>query len=238
MIDTAELLEQFSQAHDLPELMALLLRNIQGLGFDYYSYYLHYPLPATRPIIHVFDTYPAGWMDYYQGEGYLDIDPTIKLSRASSDLVVWNNETFAAAKPLWSDAQAAGLRYGLAQTTFGPTMSFGVLSVARRTSPISASMVTALRMPMLWIASQFYNALVEKAVELDPPGPSAALTTREIEVLKWTLDGKTANDIAFIKGISTRTVNFHMGNILEKLGVMNKTQAAIRAFSLGIFNTV
>ena len=66
------------------------------------------------------------------------------------------------------------------------------------------------------------------------PETQAQLTAREIEVLRWTAEGKTSNEIAQILSISERTANFHINNILVKLGALNKTQAAVKAAVLGL----
>jgi DNA-binding response OmpR family regulator/DNA-binding CsgD family transcriptional regulator len=61
-----------------------------------------------------------------------------------------------------------------------------------------------------------------------------ALTLREAEVLTWIARGKSNRDIAEILGLSPRTVNKHLEQIYEKLGVENRTAAAALAMrSLG-----
>jgi len=52
------------------------------------------------------------------------------------------------------------------------------------------------------------------------------LTTREGEVLSWLSKGKTNRDIAEILGLSPRTVDKHLEQIYDKLGVENRTAAA------------
>ena len=54
------------------------------------------------------------------------------------------------------------------------------------------------------------------------------LTTREGEVLSWLSKGKTNRDIAQILGLSPRTVDKHLEQIYAKLGVENRTAAAVR----------
>jgi DNA-binding NarL/FixJ family response regulator len=54
------------------------------------------------------------------------------------------------------------------------------------------------------------------------------LTTRESEVLNWVAHGKTDAMIATILGTSTRTVQKHLQNVYAKLGVENRTAAAMR----------
>jgi DNA-binding response OmpR family regulator/DNA-binding CsgD family transcriptional regulator len=58
------------------------------------------------------------------------------------------------------------------------------------------------------------------------------LTAREAEVLLWISRGKSNRDISDILGISPRTVNKHLEQVFEKLGVENRASAAARAVRL------
>jgi DNA-binding CsgD family transcriptional regulator len=55
------------------------------------------------------------------------------------------------------------------------------------------------------------------------------LTHREIEVLKWVADGATNGEISDILSISPHTVKSHVIHIFNKLGVNDRTQAAVWA---------
>ena len=56
------------------------------------------------------------------------------------------------------------------------------------------------------------------------------LSPREQQILQWVYAGKTYAEIAVILSITERTVKFHMGNAMKKLGVNN----ARHAVKLGI----
>lgn len=58
---------------------------------------------------------------------------------------------------------------------------------------------------------------------------SFGLTEREAEVLLWLSHGKTNRDIAEILSLSARTVNKHLEQIFHKMGVDNRTSAAVMA---------
>jgi DNA-binding CsgD family transcriptional regulator len=58
-----------------------------------------------------------------------------------------------------------------------------------------------------------------------------SLSPRELEVLKWLKLGKTSWDISVILNISERTVNYHVNNIVQKLGVSTRMQAVSEAFA-------
>jgi DNA-binding NarL/FixJ family response regulator len=61
-----------------------------------------------------------------------------------------------------------------------------------------------------------------------------SLTERELEVLRLLARGQTNRQIAKNLVISTLTVKTHVQHILGKLGVSDRTQAAIRAAELGL----
>lgn len=61
------------------------------------------------------------------------------------------------------------------------------------------------------------------------------LTTREIEILKWSAEGKTAADIAIILSMKERTVHFHVANAIQKMGASNKISAVVQAALSGMF---
>ncbi len=59
------------------------------------------------------------------------------------------------------------------------------------------------------------------------------LTKREMDVLSWTAQGKTAWEVSVILGMSEKTVNFHLGNTMRKLGVNSKHQAVLKCVAAG-----
>lgn len=62
--------------------------------------------------------------------------------------------------------------------------------------------------------------------------PLVQLSLRELEVLRWLKLGKTSWDISQILRISERTVNYHVGNIMQKLDVINRLQAVSAAVNI------
>jgi DNA-binding CsgD family transcriptional regulator len=58
---------------------------------------------------------------------------------------------------------------------------------------------------------------------------SLNLTPREAEVLFWISQGKSNHDIGVILGAKTGTICKHVGHILGKLNVENRTAAAVTA---------
>src|SRR4051812_36968797 len=67
-----------------------------------------------------------------------------------------------------------------------------------------------------------------------PAGPLAALNPRELEVLAQLARGRRNRQIAELLSISENTVKFHVANVLAKLGVGSRGEAAAIARDAGI----
>ncbi len=64
--------------------------------------------------------------------------------------------------------------------------------------------------------------------------PEEQLTPREREVLELIVRGRSNKRIAFELGIAEKTVKTHVGHVLAKFGVTDRTQAALLAVQSGL----
>lgn len=65
-------------------------------------------------------------------------------------------------------------------------------------------------------------------------GMTPLLTGRQLEILSWVLEGKSAWEIGMILGISGRSVDGHLRRIYLRLDVRTRLQAVFRAQDLGL----
>ena len=70
--------------------------------------------------------------------------------------------------------------------------------------------------------------------EVRAPDSPEALTERETEVLRLLAQGQANKEIARALDIGEKTVKTHVSNILSKLGVPSRTQAALYAVRIGL----
>lgn len=95
----------------------------------------------------------------------------------------------------------------------------------------------------MWLDPQVVPVLREKNCGVIPPRQMsramfkeqhANLTQREYEVLKLVVDGLSNNEIAQELTISEHTAKAHVCNIIQKLVVDDRTQAAVKALKEGL----
>jgi DNA-binding NarL/FixJ family response regulator len=91
------------------------------------------------------------------------------------------------------------------------------------------------------LAAQLLRRLAEEKKQAPDPEPRKPrnslrdpLTPREAEVLQVLASGRTNQQIAQTLVISRGTVKVHVEHIIRKLGVSDRTQAAVRAIELGL----
>jgi DNA-binding CsgD family transcriptional regulator len=83
------------------------------------------------------------------------------------------------------------------------------------------------------VAAQPEIAAIER-VKARKTKRAGGLTARETEVLGHLADGKTNREIAAALGLSAKTINRHVENIFNKLGVSSRAAAAVHAIKTGI----
>jgi DNA-binding NarL/FixJ family response regulator len=69
------------------------------------------------------------------------------------------------------------------------------------------------------------------------PVEEAGLTPRETEILRLAAEGRSNAELARSLWVTEQTVKFHLSNVYRKLGVANRTEAALWAHSRGLLDT-
>lgn len=218
-----------------PSADALLL-ELRGialqLGFDYCTYVLTAPVPLTQPRMLWSSNYPHAWLDRYQARNYLAVDPTIQQASAHTQPVVWSSAAGRSQHEFWEEAKSFGVCHGWTLVTHGPHMTTGLLSLARSHEAITAAELDENEARLVWLANQMQGLLDTAQLGTGMTEAMPPLTAREREVLRWSADGKTAEETGTILGITERTVTYHVTSAMGKLDTTNKTQAVAKALLL------
>ncbi|QGQ94627.1 DNA-binding response regulator [Paenibacillus psychroresistens] len=138
---------------------------------------------------------------------------------------------------LYPDCKVIVLTSFLDDDKMYPVIEAGAFSYLLKTSRASeiAQAIRSAAKGQPILESQVASKIMHRFRQ---PKPAAALheslTERELEVLCLIAEGKSNQDTADLLYIGIKTVKFHVTNILSKLGVEDRTQAAIYAFKNGL----
>lgn len=148
----------------------------------------------------------------------------------------FNNYTVIGAEP--EELLASELKnfvvhgFGDSRTRISTIVAFGRLS-----SPVSVHTAYLLELIMPHLHCALIKVTSNRggaAMVMNSTQLSKKITKREFEILQWLHMGKTNWEISSILDISPLTVKNHVQNILRKLDVENRGQAAVKAAKLGL----
>ena len=177
------------------------------------------------------------FLDNYSRQAFAKIDPLVACGLSGSNPFSWEDAISSHTRPVTAGqvkkllelSADYGLKRGLAYAS-RPTprsneASYICLETGRE--PFSDAHSEALR-----FALPHLHELLRRVCQQAPEESVTALSIRELEVLQWLKEGKTAWEIGTILFISERTIKFHIANTYTKLNVTNRSHAIARAMSL------
>jgi LuxR family transcriptional regulator, quorum-sensing system regulator CviR len=175
--------------------------------------------------------YPTEWLALYFKKDFYKIDPIVIENFDSFRLQYWADTYRTRAKPkeFVSIAEDFGLNGGYTFGVANPGKKRGSLfSISGR----SIEKDTRAEVILQHLIPHFHQALC-RVLTKKKSQQTVSITLREKEILCWLTKGKSSWDISHILGISERTVNFHIYNIMQKLDAVNRLQAVATAVQLG-----
>lgn len=221
--------ENLSKANDKHTFFTALQIAVQNLGFKYCAYGVRPIYPFSSHETYVINNYPDDWNQTYLDNNYLEVDPTVKHGLRSTQILFWQDSVFKEAPYFWEEARSFGIKQGISQSQKDEHGRIGMLTFASENTELTQKMLVLQAPSLIWLSQLAHAGLAEKMMPLESNDLEHRLTKREIDILRWTAEGKTSNEISILMAISNRTVNFHVHNILKKLSVSNKIAATVKA---------
>ena len=233
-------LEGVVQANDQERFRARLISFAQELGFGTVSAMTVTDRLLGEPIFVGVNNVPPGYLKEFHDPKLYRRDPVMQHCKYRNTPLVWNQHTYSSQGrgPHWERQARHGMVSGVALALHLPEGKHFFIGLDRDTNlneqPEQVNRIVGeLHM--------FASYAVESALRLLTPSTTEPirrlrLTPREIEVLCWTMEGKTAWEVGNILHISERTAVSHMASATRKLGCINKHQAVVRAIRLGILH--
>lgn len=182
----------------------------------------------------IWTNYPAAWREIYQQDKLHLVDSTVNHALHHLKPLLWNQTNFRTHDEcvLYEQAAGFGLKVGITLPIHGPKGEFGLLNFASDCRITHADMLASVSTLILTRDLAFECGLRLSSSDTQKPRKSP-FTPKETECLKWLTNGKTSWEIAKILTCSEATINFHVSNILKKLGVLNRQQAVVKSLMEG-----
>ncbi|HTE40438.1 MAG TPA: LuxR family transcriptional regulator [Steroidobacteraceae bacterium] len=225
----------FDRATSTRELRTELEVFAKRLEFDRFAYAVTINAPSLKRQQYFLSDYPTSWVSMYVERDYFKVDPLVRFAQKSTLPAIWDDDSLhnAETQEFWEEAGGFGLHCGLTFPVHDQPGITGVFSLARdRHLEMPEAELAALVGRAQMFATLLHQAVARIDLPKLIPETCAALTPRERECLRWAADGKTAWEIGQILNITERTAVFHVNNVTQKLGAVNKTQAIARAVVL------
>ncbi len=234
------LLDQYYQVSAAPDVAALesrLVRFAAELEFSYVNAVLviDAPGPRERPTVISIGNTPAAYQLASSNPADSARDPVNRRLKSLSVPFLYDQGFYVSqgAADLWETQAAFGYKTGIAVALHLPDFRHFLMGVDRDTPlPREEHRLSRLMADLQLLAVHAQHAACSLMAPEESLGPPPSLTPREAEILRWTMEGKTAWAAGAILGITEGTVNFHLRNIFKKLGASSKHQAVLKALKL------
>jgi LuxR family quorum-sensing system transcriptional regulator SolR len=181
--------------------------------------------------------FPDGYADAYIERRWERIDPVLACTLRATRPFFWDDavgmtQLSAEQQSFMSACQDLKVRSGMVFPFHGPGNHLDVMSISRRVAEPPDKERCSLLHAVSVQAWSRYLELSQEQLFLEPD--SGILTPREREILRWCKDGKTRPEIGEILSISPKTVEFHLCNLMNKLGASNQITAVVIALQRGL----
>ena len=227
------------EAQTTADFRAEVVRFGQALGFKTVSAMAVIDSSIAGSEFYAVDNTPIAFSQSFHDRDLGKADPVMQHCKHAALPIIWDQETYVSQGrgDIWEDQARFGYQTGIALALHLPGGRHFFLGVDRdRPLPPKPRVVTRIVADLQLFAvhaqDTAFRLFAPSVAKQD--GPS--LTPRELEALRWTMDGKTAWEVGAIMNISERTAVLHLQNSMHKLGCVTKHQAVLKAIRLGILN--
>jgi DNA-binding CsgD family transcriptional regulator len=225
------------EAKTRDEFRGEVVRFAQNLGFETVSAVAVVDSPDRQAQFFSVHNTPDAFLDVADNPDVGQLDPVMQHVKRYSMPIIWDQGTYTSKSlgPMWEEQAQFGYRTGICLALHLPDSRHFVIGVDRSVAmPKHADdlsrMVADLQLFAVHAQDTAMRLLIPDVVAEERP----RLTPRELETLRWTMEGKTAWEAGAILGISERTAVLHINNAMHKLNATNKHQAVLKALRLGL----
>ena len=225
------------EATNLDQFRAVVVRFAQQLGFDKVSAMVAVDRLGSQPEFVAVHNAPLAYLQTFDDLSISKRDPIAQHCKRNSVPILWGQDTYLKSNAIekWEHQAHFGYRNGIAMALHMPEGRHFMLGVERDMAlPTDDRELTRIVADLQLFAVHAQDTALRVLVSEDARPELPALTPRELEVLRWTMDGKVTNEISALLGIGDRTTVFHIQNAMLKLNCNSKHVAVVKALRLGL----
>ncbi len=208
---------------------------VQRLGLEKVSAVMVVDHPPGESEFFVVDNATPAYRSLMDDRDGARRDPVMQHCKQSGLPLVWGPSTYTSVGlgEVWEEQASHGYAHGIAMATHLPGGRHFVLGAERdRRLPADATSLQRLVADLRLLTVYAQEAAVR--IFLPPTPAPPELNRSELDVLRWTLEGKTAIEVGQAMGLSVRTTVMHLNLAMRKLGCTSKHHAVLRALRLGL----
>jgi DNA-binding CsgD family transcriptional regulator len=230
--------QEVAEAADMQALESRLVRFANDLGFGIISGALIVEHTIGKVSTFPFGNIPEAYKATSESNERGRRDPVMRRLKRLSTPFVYDQSMYVDedAADIWEVQALFGYKTGIAMALHLPGGRHFIMGVDRdQPLPSDDALLTRMMADLQLLAVHAQETTLRLLV------PDSAevqylpkLTDREIEILKWTAEGKSAWAVGQILNISEHNVKYHIKRILTKLAVGSKHQAAAKARAFGL----
>ncbi len=225
------------EAQSLDQFRSVVIGFAQRLGFDKVAASVAVDRLGGPPEFVAVHNAPLAYLRTFEDLSISKRDPIAQHCKRNTVPIMWGQHTYLQnnAIDLWEHQAHYGYRNGIAMALHLPEGRHFLLGVERdQALPTDGSELTRIVADLQLFAVHAQDTALRVLVSADARPEMPELTPRELEVLRWTMDGLTTAEISTQLGIGERTTVFHIQNAMLKLHCNSKHVAVVKALRLGL----
>lgn len=223
----SETLKELLECADtLVAIDSALTRFAHINGFDWFSYLSVFGSEVTG-----LSNYPAEWQERYLSEHLASVDPIVAAIPLHHSAFYWSDSELPirstqAHLHFFDQAKGFGIRSGV---TIPVAAAFGrraIVTLASSAYTPRHARIDGFDAISLATFIDAYLRVRHQGLLTSAPCP---LTAYQLQCLAWISCGKTSNEIAAMRGVSRRAIEFQLDNIRRRLDAVTTAQAMATA---------
>lgn len=236
LMNIQTLLHLFQEQESPAHFEATLLSALEGFGFPKATMiFMPYSLELATATPRHISNYPVEWQERYLNNDYIKIDPAIhKPLQNPSQLFKWHerNNLSDSEQLVLNEAACFDLDVGICMPISAST-GFGIMALKYDGSARDLELSLNKNRTALWLLGNAAQYTAHSTFNHEySENYNLVLSTKQVDLLRWTQEGRSEEQIADKMNLSIRQIRIFMNEILDKLKAKSVGQAIVIASNL------